>query len=228
MSIDLEILRKLKEEAQISRKKRAREAIARARMVPIVYVPTGTTLLRFYMDSESKVMRTFLRHKRERVSVPCLGDGCEVCRYLGEMGEKYPNLPGAWRLYPTEITIAYGWIFSCSVGDTLAKIGTPVLLMGDYKLAQELDDQVARMDEEALGKMLDPSADHVLWELRSYDRRLSLAPTSETRTMNPLPKNLYPLKLCIHPEGQAPTREQVSKFIEIIDDAYGAYIGTAA
>ena len=227
MSTDLEIIRKLKEEAQINREKRVKEAIARARMVPIVYVPAGSTLLRFYLDPENNIKRTLFRHKMGKITVPCL-DNCEVCSYLTAMDEKYPDFRAASRLYSVQITIAYAWIFSCSEVGKFVRTMTPVLLMGNHKLGREVDVLVDSMDEEALGKMLDPSTDHVLWELKSYDRRLSLALTSETRTMDPLPKSLYPLSQCIHPEGQAPKTEQVDKFIEIIDEFYRTYIETAA
>ena len=63
MGIDLEILRRLKEKAEVNRAKRANVAGRDPRKAPIVYVPTGTTLLRFYMDSENNILRTLRRHK---------------------------------------------------------------------------------------------------------------------------------------------------------------------
>jgi len=229
MSIDPDVIRKLKEQAKINREKRASAAIGRGpRMAPIVYVPGGTTILRFYMDSEKNLTRMLRRHKGDKMSVLCLDGGCKICGYLTAMDEKYPDFRGASRLYSVQITIAYAWIFSCSEVGKFVRTMTPVLLMGDHKLGREVDAHVEIMDEEALGKMLDPSTDHVLWELKSYDRRLSLAPTSERGTMDSLPKTLYPLSQCIHPEGQAPKTEQVDKFIEIIDEFYRTYIETAA
>ena len=195
---------------------------------PIVYVPAGTTLLRFYMDSDNRVTRTFSRHKMNKLSVPCLDEGCEICAYLSGMDEKYPNFRGAWKLYPVETTIVYAWIFSCSEENNSIRIGTPVLLMGDHKLGQELDDHILDMDGDTLRKMLDPLADDVLWELKSSSGHLSLAPTLETGTMNPLPTCLHPLSQCINAEREAPTEDQISKFIKLIDDAYRPYVETAA
>jgi hypothetical protein len=225
MAIDLEIVRRLKEQARISVEKRAIEAIRRdSRWAPIVYIPVGTTLLRFYMDTDNSVTRTFLRHKMNKTSVPCLDDRCEICSYLNEMDEKHPNFRGAWRLYPVGTTIAYVWIFRCTQENESVRIGTPVLLMGNYHLGRQLDDRIANMDDDALAKMINPLTDDVLWQLKSTRGHLSLAPTLETGTMDPLPASSYPLKECIHPEGQAPTTEQISQFIQIIDDTYRTYL----
>lgn len=227
--IDVEILRRLKARAQINREKRATRLARNAQKAPIVYVPTGTTLLRFYMDSENNITRTFLRHKMGKISVPCL-DGCPLCTYLSDLEEKCPDVPEAWKLRPKTTTISYAWIFSCTENDKFVKVQTPVLLMGNHKLGRELDDHIADIDEDELEKMLDPQADHVLWELKSGEngRDFSLAPSFKTGMMDPLPNTLYPLSQCIHPEGQDPTAEEVSKFIEIIDETYKTYIGTAA
>jgi hypothetical protein len=224
--IDPEILRRLKEKAQVNREKRTKRVIGRG--IPIVYVPTGTTLLRFYMDSEHNITRTFLRHKMGKVSIPCLDD-CPICTHLSEMEEKYPDFQGAWKLDSREATIAYAWIFQCSENSKFAKIGTPVLLMGNHKLGRELNDHIADIDEEEFAKMLDPQADHVLWELKSGNngRDFSLAPSFKTGTMDPLPHSLYPLSQCIYPEGQEPRAEEVSKFIEIINQAYEIYTTAA-
>jgi hypothetical protein len=228
--IDIEILRQLKEKAQVNRERRGQRFAGRGnRKAPIVYVPAGTTLLRFYKDRENNITRTLLRHKVQKISVPC-PDGCPVCTYLSAMEEKYPDFPGAWKLHPMETTIVYAWIFSCSEDSKFVKTQTPVLLMGNHKLGRELNDHVAEMDEEDLAKMIDPLADHVLWELKSGNngRDFGLAPSFRTGMMDPLPNTLYPLSQCIHPEGQEPTAEEVSKFIEIIDETYKTYIGTAA
>jgi hypothetical protein len=225
--IDPEILRQLKAKAQVNRDRRMKRVIGRG--IPIVYVPTGTTLLRFYMDSENNITRTFLRHKIGKMSVPCL-NGCPLCTYLSELDEKYPDVPGAWRLRPKATTIAYAWIFSCSEDSKFVKTETPVLLMGNHKLGRDLEDHIADMDEEEFAKMLDPRADHVLWELKSGNngRDFSLAPSFKTGTMDPLPDALYPLSQCVHPEGREPTAVQISKFIEIINRVYEGYIETAA
>jgi len=226
--IDVEILRRLKARAQINREKRAIRVGKNPHMDPIVYVPTGTTLLRFYIDSEDNITRTFLRHKIGRISLPCF-DGCPVCTYLSEMEETYPDFPSAWRLGPVTNTLVYAWIFSCTKNDKFVKIQTPVLLMGNHKLGRELDDHIADIDEAELLKMLDPQTDHALWELKSgkNSRDFSLAPSLRTGTMDQLPDTLYPLSQCIFTEGEEPTAEQVSKFIEIIDEAYGSYTTVA-
>ena len=72
MSIDPEVIQQLKEKAQDNRAKRGELVGRDPRKAPVVYVPTGTTLLRFYLDSENKIMRTLIRHKIRKVSVPCL------------------------------------------------------------------------------------------------------------------------------------------------------------
>lgn len=228
MSIDLETIRRLKETADKNREKRAEHVRRDPHKVPIVYVPTGTTLLRFYIDSENSIMRAFLRHKKGKVSIPCL-DGCPVCTHLSEMEERYPDLPGAWKLGSREITIAYAWIFQCSEDSKFVKLETPVLLMGNHKLGRELNDHIADIDQDELEKMLDPQTEHVLWELKSGNngRDFSLAPSFKTGTMDPLPHGLYPLSQCIHPEGEEPTAEQVSKFIAIINQAYEIYTTAA-
>jgi len=225
MSIDLELLRQLKEKADKNRAKRAKPIVEDPRKAPIVYVPTGTTLLRFYMDSENNIVRTMFRHKIRKNSVPCL-DGCPVCTHLSEKEKKYPDFQDAWKLRSREITMAYAWIFSCSEDSKFVKIETPVLLMGNYKLGRELNDQIADIDEEDFAKMLDPLSNHALWELKSGNngKDFSLAPSFKTGTMEPLPDNLYPLSECIHPEGQQPNEEEISKFIEKINVAYEMYL----
>lgn len=229
MSVDPEILRRLKEKAQMNRQKRTKHVGKNPHLAPIVYVPTGTSLLRFYMDSESNITRTFLRHKAGRISVPCLS-GCSLCTYLSELDEKYPDVPGAWKLRSRTATIVYAWIFSCSEENKFVKSGTPVILMGNYKLERELNDHIADIDEEEFAKMLDPQADHALWELKSGNngRDFSLAPSFKTGTMAPLPNGLYPLSQCIHPQGQEPRPEDLSKFIAIINQIYEGCIETAA
>lgn len=227
--IDPETIRQLKEKAQANREKRTKRVMGRdIGKSPIVYVPTGTTLLRFYMDSEHNITRTFLRHKMGKVSIPCLDD-CPICTHLSEMEKKYPDFQGAWKLGSREATIAYAWIFQCSEDSKFVKLETPVLLMGNHKLGRELDYHIANIDEVEFGKMLDPQTEHVLWELKSGDnsRDFSLAPSFKTGTMAPLPDGLYPLSQCIHPEGQEPRAQEVSKFIEIIDSTYEAYTTAA-
>jgi len=229
MSIDPELFRQLKEKAAINRAKRAKPIVEDPRKAPIVYVPTGTTLLRFYMDSENNIVRTIFRHKIRKNSVPCL-DGCPVCTHLSEMEKKYPDFPGAWKLRSMETTIVYAWIFSSSEDSKFVKIGTPVLLMGNYKLGRELENRIAEIDEEEFAKMLDPLTDHVLWEVKSGkdSRDFSLVPTLKTGTMEPLPDTLDPLGQCIHPEGQEPNEEEISKFIKVIDNAYEMYVRSVA
>lgn len=229
MSIDPETIRRLKETAEKNREKRAEHVRRDPRKAPIVYVPEGTTLLRFYMDSENNITRTLLRHKMGKISVPCL-DGCPVCTYLSEMEERCPDLPLAWKLRPRTATIVYAWIFSCTENDKFVKVQTPVILMGNHKLGRELNDHIADIDEEEFAKMLDPQTEHVLWELKSGNngRDFGLAPSFKTGLMDPLPNTLYPLSQCIHPEGREPTVEEVSKFIAIINQAYEGYVGTAA
>ena len=226
MSIDPEILRQLRETAD---KNRAKAIVKDARKAPIVYVPAGTTHLRFYMDSENNVLRTLRRHKVRNNSVPCLDD-CPVCNHLSKMEKKYPDFQGSWKLRSREITIVYAWIFSCSEDSKFVKIGTPVLLMGNYKLGRELNDQIADIDEEDFAKMLDPLSEHALWELKSGkdSRDFSLAPTLKTGTMDRLPEILYPLSQCILPEGEQPNEEEISKFIQLIDVAYEMYLRSVA
>jgi hypothetical protein len=225
MSIDPELLRQLKERASINRAKRAKPVVKDARKAPIVYVPTGTTLLRFYMDSENNITRTLFRHKARKNSVHCL-TGCPVCKYLSEMEKKYPDFPGTWKLRSMETSIVYAWIFSSSEESKFVKIETPVLLMGNYKLGRELNDHIADIDEEDFARMLDPLSEHALWELKcgNNGKDFSLAPSFKTGTMDPLPDTLYPLSQCIHPEGQAPNEEEISRFIEKIDVAYEMYL----
>ena len=231
MTVNMEVLRQLKERAAINREKRAKFFGKDFLKAPLIYVPGGTTLLRFYMDSENNVMRTLFRHKVREISVDvhCL-DGCAVCAYLSEMEKKYPDFQEAWKLRRREITIVYAWIFSCSVKNKFIKTETPVLLMGDHKLGRELNDHIADMEEEEFAKMLDPLADHVWWELKSghNSRDFSLATSFERGTMDPLPDTLYPLSQCIHPEGQEPSTEEVHRFIEIINEAYETQSKTAA
>jgi hypothetical protein len=81
------------------------------------------------------------------------------------------------------------------------------------------------MDDRELSRMFDPLAEHNLWELNSGNVEFSLSQSFNTGTMDPLPENLYPLSRCIHPEGREPTPEQVSKFVQLIDDAYRLYLG---
>jgi hypothetical protein len=228
MSIDPEVIQQLKEKAQDNRAKRGERVGRDPRKAPVVYVPTGTTLLRFYFDSENKIMRTLIRHKIRKVSVPCL-EGCPVCAYLSEMGLKYPYLPEAWKLRAIETTISYAWIFSCSEGSSYVKTEKPVLLMGNHRLGWALNDHIADIDEESFAKMVNPQVDHFLWELKcgQNNRDLSLAPSLKTGTMEALPDTLYPLSQCIHPEGEEPDTEQISRFMKVIDGAYRAYLGMA-
>ncbi len=225
MSIDPELLRQLKERAAINRAKRAKPIVEDSRKAPIVYVPTGTTHLRFYIDSENNITRTLFRHKVRNNSVHCLDD-CPVCNHRSEMEKKYPDFQEAWKLRRREITIAYACIFSCSEANKFIKIGTPVLLMGNYKLGRELNDHIADIDEEVFAKMLDPLSEHALWELKSGNngKDFSLAPSFKTGRMDSLPDTLYPLSQCIHPEGQEPNEEDISKFIRVIDVAYELYV----
>jgi len=146
------------------------------------------------------------------------------------MEKKYPDFQGSWKLRSREITIVYAWIFSCSEDSKFVKIGTPVLLMGNYKLGRELNDQIADIDEEDFAKMLDPLSEHALWELKSGkdSRDFSLAPTLKTGTMDRLPEILYPLSQCILPEGEQPNEEEISKFIQLIDVAYEMYLRSVA
>jgi hypothetical protein len=229
MGVDLEVLRQLKQKANENREKRAKRGGGGRdnRMAPIVYVPAGTTNLRFYMDSENNITRTFFRHKVGQDSVHCL-HGCPVCKYLSDMEKKYPDFQGAWKLGSRETTIAYAWIFNCSEESKFVKLETPVLLMGNHKLGRELNDHIADIDEEEFSKMLDPLTVHAMWELKSGNngRDFSLAPSFKKATMDPMPDTLYPLSQCIYPVGQEPTAEQVSKFIEIINEAYETHIKT--
>jgi hypothetical protein len=229
MAVDLEVLRQLKEKAKENREKRSKRGGGGKdnRMAPIVYVPAGTTLLRFYVDSENNLTRTFFRHKVGQDSVHCL-PGCPVCKYLSEMERKYPDFQGAWKLGSRETTIAYAWLFSCSEENKFVKLETPVLLMGNHKLGRELNDHIADIEEEEFAKMLDPLTNHAMWELKSGNngRDFSLAPSFKKGTMDPLPDSLYPLSQCIYPDGQEPSTEQIAKFVEIINEAYDGHIKT--
>jgi hypothetical protein len=228
MGIDVEILRQLKEKAKENREKRAKRGAGRdVRMAPIVYVPAGTTLLRFYMDSENNLTRTFFRHKIGQDSVHCLPN-CPVCKYLSEMEKKYPDFQGAWKLGSREVTIAYAWLFYCSEENKFVKLETPVLLMGNHKLGRELNDHIADIEEEEFSRMLEPLTHHAMWELKSGNngRDFSLAPSFKKGTMDPLPDTIYPLSQCIYSEGQEPSLDEIHKFIEIINEAYESHIKT--
>lgn len=165
---------------------------------------------------------------RRKNSVPCVG-GCPICTYLCEMEKKYPDFQGSWKLRSREITIVYAWIFSSSEDNKFVKTGAPVLLMGNHKLGRELNDHIADMDEEDFARMLDPLTEHALWELKSGNngKDFSLAPSFKTGTMDLLPDALYPLSQCIHLEGEVPSAEEVSKFIEVIESTYEAYVKKA-
>jgi hypothetical protein len=184
---------------------------------PIVYIPKGTMLVRFYIDSEGQYLRIVYRHGVGKDAVRCFPpQGCEICRTLQDLEENNPSLArDAFRKYGSElVAMTYALIFEYAGRDgKYIKLNTPVLLIGDHRLRAALDTAVSRMQDVDLQRMFSPRSEHYVWEITKDARLFSCKPSTERRRMRLLPDDLPPLRKRLHDEGEMPDPKKASEFV---------------
>jgi hypothetical protein len=229
----LENLRKSAEQ----RTEEAKQKRKNGSYAPTIYTPDGVSYVRFYADSEGEVVRTLQMHKAKvgkkgTLRSLCTGDAkcCPICRKLEYWTTKFPGMGTAWMLKSREISIAYTIFFSASDTDNkYLMLEEPMLLMGDYRLADELSEKIQTMPDDEFQKMLNPEVPHSLFELKSKRKssgkgtNFSLGHHWDKKAMEPLPEHLPPLSQCIYPQGQAPDPTEQESFIKAIDAAFEGY-----
>jgi hypothetical protein len=204
---------------------------------PIIYMPEGTTIVGFYADSEGKVCRTLWVHDvkidNEHVKCLCLGGIklCPICQKLQGWKTKFPDMGTAWKYKGREISISYVTLFQASIPSKYIQLDTPMLLIGDHRLADELSEKVRSLPEDEVENMLNhPEVPHMLFQMRSIKKGnrkgtdFSLGMHWERKAMDPLPDKFPPLSQCIFKSDQGPDPGKQSAFIRVMDAAFENYV----
>lgn len=187
---------------------------------PIVYIPKGTMLVRFYLDSEDQYIRVVFRHGAGKDAVRCFPPHeCEICRTLRDLEAKYPILArDLLREYGSkEIAMTYALIYEYTgVDDKFIKLDTPLLFVGDQRLRAALDTAVSQMEDANLQRMFSPRSEHFAWEITKAAGRFSCKPSIERRRMRLLPDDLPPLRKRLHDGDELPDAKRARDFISRI------------
>jgi hypothetical protein len=210
-------IQRLKEKAS-NPKEREPKVKRLSDLTPLVHVPKGTTLARFYMDREGEAVRTILVHQHEGALVPCIGDGCEICAYLADVAD----FGSKWKFEVTEKSIAYATIFDYQGSDgEYVKKNIPVVLMGNWRLRKDIYDLLGGLDVEDIGDLFNPKARSALWVIKKESKSFSCGLHVKRATMDLLPDHIAPLSQCFFVDGSVPSREEINGFVEKIRKASG-------
>jgi hypothetical protein len=191
---------------------------------PIVYVPDGVIHARFYADSEGNYVKTFYRHKINRpakLSFQCLGpDRCEACKRLAEI----QGWTDGWRFSSREVAITYAYLLQYDGSSEYVKLETPVILMGNHKLANELSETISELGSiDDISKFFDPDELYARLKIKSVGRGREFSSkllSNQPVTIPHLPENLPPLSEVMYKEGELPPADIVSRYIQIMEKTY--------
>jgi hypothetical protein len=205
----------------------------------IVYVPNGSLMVRFYIDCENQVLRTFQRHSikikkpdgsASTFHVRCMASssGCPICDHIYEKFSGEPGYePGwKWEYEKKNNTIAYGFIFKSNAEWEIKPqyISTPIVLMSGKRFASELSEMIQKLPDEEMVKVFTPELPHYLWEIKCKDfgkDSFNVSPVSwEQKSMEPLPQGAPPLSQVYYKENEMPSREVLYEFINKFDERF--------
>lgn len=205
----------------------------------IVYVPNGSLMVRFYIDCENQVLRTFQRHSikikkpdgsASTFHVRCMASssGCPICDHIYEKFSRESGYePGwKWEYEKKNNTIAYGFIFKSNAEWEIKPqyISTPVVLMSGKRFASELSEMIQKLPDEEMVKVFTPELPHYLWEIKCKDfgkDTFNVSPVSwEQKSMEPLPQDAPPLSQIYYKENDMPSREMLYEFIKKFDERF--------
>jgi hypothetical protein len=194
-------------------------------VLPIVYIPDGTLQARFYIDSEGNYVKTFYRHKVNKpvkLSFQCLGpDRCKACQRLAEIsGWKF-----AYQWASREQSIAYAYLLSYEgASSDFVKLETPVILMGNYKLANSLSEEISDLNSlDDIAKFFDPDELYARIKIKSTQRMREFSMkllNNQPTTIPPLPDEIPPLSQIMYKEDDEPSSEVVARYIQLMEKAY--------
>lgn len=223
MPLSPETLKRIREEAST---RKGFDSGIHGPNVPIVWIPDGTTFVRFQPDSEGEYRRTLWRHKRNDVSFRCSGPNvCEACRLLRHLDEG-GRWDMAWQFKSRQVSLAYGVIveYAGAAKSQYVKTGIPVLLMYTYKLAKRLDAMICDLGStEEIQKFFDPDEPYRVVQIHSWDRGLKFSMDLMKRRsakVSALPEHFPPLREMIFTDDETPPPWQVEKFNTAIEKAY--------
>lgn len=201
----------------------------------VIYVPNGSLQVRFYIDRENQILRTFNRHvvkfkgtdnKDHTLHFRCMQNtevGCPVCDHINHRFAEYPEFnPGwKWEFGSRNVTIAYATIFKAETQWPVKTLNSPIVLMSGKKFASELSEMVQKLPNEEMVKAFTPETVHHVWEIKCKDfgkESFSVSILSwDQKAMEPLPDDAPPLSMVYYKEGELPSRDMMSDFIARFD-----------
>ena len=224
MPLTPEQIAKIQNHSQ-ERKERAKK-LTHKKEFATVYIPEYVILVRFYTDRDGEYIRSIWQHKVKigdtTYRAQCLGPReCEICKLLATLSK----WDGDWKFGSREIGICYAWIDEYNGPESkFVKVHEPVLLMGNYKLANSLGEFISELgDREEVKAFFTPETPYFRTKLRLRDKGkawdFNTIP-SKAITIPPLPENFPPLSECIFRFNEGPTDEVVEKFKELIYESH--------
>lgn len=197
----------------------------------LVWLGDGITKFRLYLDHKDQtVARSILRHKINGVNIPCLGEGCLICKAYHQVDDM--GYGHAYEFAAKERVLSYGVIYDADWMDKSQKetlLNKTVLLMYDWKVKREISTKLGELTTEKISELLDHSVAFPVFSLNYKGGKggnVSLGFDLTLAKMIPLPEDYDPLSKCYMAADLIPTTEVLTKAISYMMDTAKKAIST--
>lgn len=206
----------------------------------VVFIPDGIIKARFYSDQDSRVMKTFKRHRtsyldktgvQKSMHVQCLIDtpaGCPICDYLVQKSTLYPGINDLKKFVSRDCIVTYAYIFSYEgIPSDYVVLKKPVVLMGGNNFILSYSDMISQLPDDELRSAFTPSTPHSLWTIKTKNFDVNITMDNlNPMPMEELPPTAPPLSEVFYVENEPPKQEMVAAFIGIIQNTIDIYTRT--
>jgi hypothetical protein len=201
-----------------------------------LHLTPGTYLMRIHADPEGQVFRIFYEHSvmtdESHSKCQCGGDveACPPCHKLGALKKLFPDMPTAWKFKAHEKTMCFATVIESSSDSKYVQLDVPMLVIGDYRLGNQLKDLMSQLSVEELRKCLSPEVPYPPIEIRIMKKPNGRGTTfslglsrGEKQVADPLPSNCHPLSACLYKQSETPDPKMQASFIDAMEKAFEKY-----
>lgn len=127
---------------------------------PIVWIPDGTTKLRFYIDKRRvplRLIRKLYLHRAveaNKVKVRCVGESCQVCKAVKSAAAR--GYEGSWRFAARLIGLAYGYIYDSTDQSEYMVTKQAVALVLHSRIVEQINRLIASYNANKAAQVFDP------------------------------------------------------------------------
>jgi len=187
---------------------------------PIVFLPEGTTKLRFYLDPQGKFCREMYRYKlngietpngKKSIYLPYVEDNPieKLQKELESLG--YGN---AWMYAPSQHFLCYAWLISSDEKNDAVKLNQLVILEMKWKVWNQIMSCIREFNPQVVYDMFNPEKEMNVWSInykRGRGGNVSVAGDMHIKcSIDPLPEGTLPLTQCWVAEGEQQDSESVA------------------